>query len=185
MKKQGVDYKYLYELTNRVTPLEEDCGLLCSSVCCRPNRENSLGIYLFPGEESLFSGDEDWLEREYHNPAEYDFPDNWEDPVHFVKCTAPCPREKRPLACRFFPLSPHLLRDGTLLLTYETIRLPYKCPLVAKKTPLRTDFIEDVALAWRLLLKDPRILKLVEEDSLERESSARGVPTILWMDHHN
>jgi len=185
LKKENVDYKYLYELTSRVTPLEEDCGFLCGSVCCRPDRKNSLGIYLFPGEESLLKGDEYWLQREYHNPVEYNFPDNWDAPVHFVKCSAPCPRERRPLACRFFPLAPHILRDGTLILTYETIRLPYKCPLVVKKTPLRADFIETVALAWRLLLKDPRIQRLVKEDSLERENSARSAPAILWIGRHN
>lgn len=180
MKSQEVDYNYLYSLTGRVTPLEEDCGLLCGSVCCRPDRKNNLGVYLFPGEESLFAENEDWFTREYHNPADYDFPDNWESQVHFIKCFAPCPRERRPLACRFFPLAPHLLADGTLLLTHETARLPYKCPLIARNIPLRGDFTETVARAWLMLVKEPRIRKLVEEDSRERERSLRSIPPIIW-----
>ncbi|MCL4440823.1 MAG: hypothetical protein M1609_09625 [Firmicutes bacterium] len=175
-----MDYQYLYNLTGAVTPLETDCGLLCSSICCRRDRKNTLGIYLFPGEEIMLPPDESWIERELHNPAEYDFPDNWKEPVHFIKCTSPCPREKRPLSCRFFPLAPHLLTDGALILTYETVRLPYRCPLIYKELPLRKDFVEVVALAWRALLQDPRIFRLVEEDSREREISLQSIPPILW-----
>ncbi|MHB8158175.1 MAG: hypothetical protein ACYDEQ_12395, partial [Desulfocucumaceae bacterium] len=109
-----------------------------------------------------------------------DFPDNWKDPVHFLICTSPCPRDKRPLACRFFPLTPHLLTDGTLALIPETARLPYRCPLIHKKIPLREEFIEMVAAAWRELLKDPRIRRLVIEDSRERETKSKGNPPILW-----
>lgn len=175
-----MDYRYLYDLTCHVTPLEEDCGLLCKSICCRRDRKNSLGIYLFPGEEIMLPASENWIERELHDPGQYEFPDNWKDPVHFIKCTSPCPREKRPLACRFFPLAPHLLSDGTLLLTYESVPLPYRCPLIHRRIPLRKDFVEVVGRAWQLLLEDPRILRLVEEDSREREKIMSGIPPILW-----
>ncbi len=180
MKSTAPDYSHLYTLTANVTPLEDDCGLLCGSICCRPDLKNSLGVYLFPGEEALFDQDQGWFSRECHDPAEYDFPENWTDPVHFIKCCAPCPREARPLACRFFPLAPHLLSDGTLLLIHETARLPYKCPLITRQLPLRGDFTDTVALAWRELLKDPRIRRLVEEDSRERERSLRAIPPVLW-----
>ena len=175
-----MDYKYLYDLTCNSTPLADDCGALCDKICCRRDKKNSLGIYLFPGEESMLSGDDDWHERELHNPSEYEFPADWENPVHFIKCKGACPRDKRPLACRFFPLAPHLLTDGTLIVTYETIHLPYRCPLIYKKIPLREDFIETVAQAWRFLLEDPRILTLVREDSREREKTLRNIPQILW-----
>ncbi|MHB8918735.1 MAG: hypothetical protein ACYC4H_11980, partial [Desulfocucumaceae bacterium] len=76
MKQQStVDYHYLYALTATVTPLDYDCGVLCGSTCCRPNRKNSLGVYLFPGEESRFVEGQDWFVREFHDPAEYDFPE--------------------------------------------------------------------------------------------------------------
>lgn len=179
MKSRNPDYNYLYALTANVTPLDSDCGLLCGSICCRPDRKNTLGVYLFPGEEALFSRDESWFSRECHDPAKHDFPENWTTPVHFIKCRAPCPREARPLACRFFPLAPHLLSDGTLLLIHETARLPYKCPLIARNIPLRGDFTGAVALAWRELLLDPRIRRLVEEDSRERERSLPAIPAVL------
>ncbi|MCL4441760.1 MAG: hypothetical protein M1609_14565 [Firmicutes bacterium] len=184
MKKQKVDYHHLYLITGDVTPLEDDCGVLCGRVCCRPDRKNSLGVYLFPGEEVLFPGEEPWFAREYHDPREHGFPDNWKEPVHFLKCRGPCRREKRPLACRFFPLAPHLLMDGTFLITSETARLPYRCPLVYRKIPLREVFIETVSLTWRLLLEDERMLRLVEEDSREREKTLSTIPAIIWAGAH-
>lgn len=175
-----IDFEHLYKLTNRVTPLDTDCGMLCGKICCRPDPGNSLGVYLFPGEEAMFRGEMPWYHLERHNPADYDFPDNWKEPVHFLKCVTPCPRDKRPLACRFFPLAPHLLRDGSLLLIHETARLPYTCPLIAGNIPLGGDFIETVATAWQILLQDPLVHRLVAEDSREREKTNGSIPPIIW-----
>jgi hypothetical protein len=163
------DYQKLYSLTAGVTPLPEDCGMLCGSICCRPGRHNELGIYLFPGEEDMFTRRESWLEWEEQDPVEQCFPASWPAPVYFVRCTAPCPRESRPLACRFFPLAPHLQRDGTLLLIYETLDLPYTCPLIAGGVPLQEKFIHATRLAWQIMLGDGRIRDLVKEDSRYRE----------------
>jgi hypothetical protein len=174
-----IDYKYLYSITEKTTPLGSDCGELCGSICCRPHRKKVLGMYLFPGEEIMFSGREHWLEYEQHDPMLYDFPDNWEYPVFFIKCTAPCPRQARPLSCRLFPLAPHLLLDGTLLIVYETMKLPYRCPLITRKIPLQANFIDTVALAWQELLKDSRIYSLVAEDSRQREAETGRIPEIL------
>lgn len=173
------DYNYLYRITRDVTPLQYDCGDLCGQICCRPNPENSLGMYLFPGEEIMFTGSEEWLKYEKHEPDLYDFPGNWTYPVYFIQCLRPCPRESRPLACRLFPLAPHLLGDGTLLIIYETMELPYRCPLITNKTTLREDFIDTVALAWREMLLDPRIYTLVEEDSRRRERELGDIPPVL------
>jgi hypothetical protein len=180
MSKNKVDFKRLYKLTADVTPLYGDCGQLCDSVCCRPDNENSLGMYLFPGEKVMFTEKEEWLQWEKHDPKEDDFPESWWDPVNFIKCTKPCPREKRPLACRLFPLAPHLLKDNTLLLIYETLALPYVCPLIEDNIELRPDFIEVVAECWQELLKDSAIRDLVEMDSRDREDAGH-LPTIVWM----
>lgn len=174
------DYRKLYQLTEKVTPLASDCGQLCSSVCCRPNPKDSLGMYLFPGEEVMFTRKEDWLEWEEHDPQEYLFPISWKDTVYFIKCKRPCPRDMRPLACRFFPLTPHLLRDGTLLMIYETMSLPYNCPLIAHKLPLEPNFIQTVGHCWQVLLQDPRIRDLIAEDSLEREEDGEELPEVLF-----
>ncbi|WP_114638035.1 hypothetical protein [Desulfolucanica intricata] len=174
------DYKYLYQITAEATPLKTDCGKLCQSICCRPNNENTLGMYLFPGEETMFTGKEDWLDWEEHDPIEHFFPDSWPNPVFFVKCTKQCPRELRPLSCRFFPLTPHLFNNGNWILIHETLELPYKCPLIERKFTLDNHFIETIALAWEILLKDPRIKDLVREDSEERENAFLRTPEILW-----
>lgn len=179
MKKNKIDYPKLYEITCNVTPLAGDCGLLCNSICCQPDRDNSLGMYLFPGEELMFSGQEDWLQWEKCDPKKENFPPSWTEPVYFVKCTKPCPREKRPLSCRIFPLTPHLLADNTLLLIHETLDLPYRCPLITRNIPLQQEFIKVVASCWQELLKDDAIKDLVRMDSREREKWGQA-PTILW-----
>jgi len=174
------DYSYLYKLTAHVTPLKTDCGLLCRQACCQPNKQDTLGIYLFPGEESMFTGNEDWLVWESQDPRKQFFPASWPAPVYFVKCTRACPRELRPLSCRFFPLAPHLLRNGQLLLILEDMPLPYNCPLIKRKTPLRRDFIQAVAESWQLMVGDERIRDLVEEDSRDREALSLPAPEIIW-----
>lgn len=178
-----VDYQKLYKLTADVTPLEEDCGELCGKICCRPDQENTLGMYLFPGEEKMFTGNEDWLHWERRDPRRDDFPPSWVDPVYFVRCTKACPREMRPLSCRFFPLTPHVLKDKRLILIKETLELPYTCPLIIQDIPLSPDFIEVVAQSWQELLKDFRIRDLVEMDSAERELAGK-LPKILWWEEN-
>lgn len=175
----GVDYHKLYKMTQDVTPLEGDCGQLCNSICCRPNEDNTIGMYLFPGEECMFTGNEDWLVWEKVNPKDDDFPPSWDYPVYFIKCTQPCPREKRPLSCRLFPLAPHILSDKRLLLIHESIELPYSCPIIANTLLLREEFVETVASSWLELIKDKRILDLVIMDSREREREGH-IPRIIW-----
>jgi hypothetical protein len=180
MVKNKIDFNALYQKTSSITPLADDCGRLCGSICCLPDKENSLGIYLLPGEETMFTGNEDWLQWELRHPEEDDFPSNWVYPVYFLRCLKPCPRDRRPLSCRFFPLAPHLLPDNTLLLIYETLPLPYSCPLIENKIPLKKDFITTVAACWQELLKEPRIRALVEMDSRDREKACLQ-PIVLWL----
>ncbi|NTW05123.1 MAG: hypothetical protein HGA27_03255 [Peptococcaceae bacterium] len=174
------DYRFLYRLTNHITPQKEDCGLVCGKICCKPDKDNSLGVYLFPGEEILFLKTTQWYTIETHNPKEYDFPEEWTNPVYFIKCKEPCPREERPLACRFFPLTAHLLRDGELIIINEPAELPYKCPLIEEKIPLEEEFIDIIAKVWQILLVNPVIKRLIEFDSINREKSLAGLPEIVW-----
>ena len=53
-------YKQIYELTNHPVIKDYDCGLLCSARCC--SSEGDRGIYLYPYEEVMFDGSEEWLE---------------------------------------------------------------------------------------------------------------------------
>jgi len=169
MDKTAIDYPKLYRMSEKITPLKNDCGRLCDRLCCQPGNNITLGMYLYPGEEIMFTGNEDWLEWELRKPAEDNFPPSWIEPLHFISCTKPCPRANRPLNCRFFPLAPHLLLDNTLLLIHETMPLPYKCPLITQDTPLEEDFIQMVGQCWQILLRDRLIRDLVLLDSRERE----------------
>ncbi|MCL2336551.1 MAG: hypothetical protein FWC60_03920 [Firmicutes bacterium] len=172
----SLDYQFLYRLTAAPTPLKSNCGDLCGSICCQPGKQDNLGAYLFPGEEIMFTRSEDWLLWEEQDPADYDFPLSWPKPVYFVRCNGACPRDMRPLACRFFPLAPHLHRDGRLQLLYETMELPYQCPLITAHYTLEAKFIHTVQQAWQLMLTDRRIRDLVEEDSRRREED--GLPVV-------
>lgn len=170
-------YQKLYDMLCDVTPLEYDCGILCDQVCCQGSKD--LGMYLFPGEEELFSMKEDWLKWEAQKVEYYDFPPSWEGTVYFVTCTKPCPRKMRPLQCRFYPLAPHLLADGSLLLIYDPAQVPYQCPLITEKMKLRPEFVQRVYEAWRILLEDGKIRDLVKWDSREREGRPDFIPEIV------
>lgn len=163
-------YAKIYRLLEKVTPLQSDCGELCHELCCQSDGED-MGIYLLPGEEQLFDRTEDWLVWEEHQAEDYDFPPSWEGTIYYVRCIKACPREKRPIQCRTFPLAPHLTEKGTLVLIRETLQLPYQCPLLAKKIPLETAFVTSLFQAWTELIKDPLIFDLVEYDSIQRQQN--------------
>ena len=174
-------FKAIYRLLDKVSPINEDCGLLCGAACCTCEGDNqlsgscssdcnadfSMGIYLLPGEEKIFSGDEDWLSWGWTLAEDYEFPESWHGKVYFLRCKAApvCPRKQRPLQCRFFPLAPHLDEFGNLYLTYSSEDLPYICPLISDKIPLNDSFIKATYTAWKHLLRDPLIFDLVEMDS--------------------
>ncbi len=170
-------YKAIYRLLNKVSPLPSDCGQLCSAACCSCGGdaadENGLdfdmGIYLLPGEEKLFSRKETWLKWSVENAEDYEFPDSWQGKIYFVRCKTPphCPREKRPLQCRFYPLAPYLTDDGKLRLILSPADLPYSCPLIADNIPLQPSFIKATYTVWKRLIRDPVIRDLVEMDSKE------------------
>lgn len=178
-------FQAIYRLLDRVSPLPTDCGALCGAACCNCGGDSSspeaadfdMGIYLLPGEEKLFSRKEDWLKWSVEDPQDYDFPDSWHGKIYFVRCNcAPfCPREKRPLQCRFFPLAPHLAEDGQLVLIRCDLELPYICPLIEAKMELSPSFLKATYTVWRRLIKDPLIYDLVAFDSAFRQGSCLDV----------
>ncbi|MDD4563932.1 MAG: hypothetical protein PHE79_00380 [Eubacteriales bacterium] len=168
-------YKAIYRLLNRVSPLSSDCGLLCSAACCNcgddagyeEGLDFEMGIYLLPGEEKVFSRNETWLKWSMENAEDYEYPDSWKGKIYFVRCKSPphCPREMRPLQCRFYPLAPYLTEAGELRLILSPVDLPYRCPLVHDRIPLQRSFIKATHTVWKRLIKDPLIHDLVEMDS--------------------
>ncbi len=109
-------------LLDTLTPLRQDCGALCGAVCCQPSEEGDSGMYLFPGEAALYA-DADWARI---------VPTRWMVdgvPVPLLLCAGRCPRARRPMACRLFPLAPRV-KNGALTLCMDPRAKPV-CPLCA------------------------------------------------------
>lgn len=180
----------IYRLLDRVSPMDTDCGALCDAACCAiglaelEEEDFNMGIYLYPGEEKIFADigkqflddkcklfPSHWLDWSTEDVAFYDYPDSWHGKVYFVRCKNPphCPREYRPLQCRFFPLTPHIMKDGTFKLILFPSELPYECPLIRDKINLNPRFIKATYTIWKHLLRDPLIRDMVEHDSARRE----------------
>lgn len=188
-------FQAIYRFLDYFCPIDGNCGDLCGCACCLCSTESgsdtpraqsdidadySMGLYLLPGEEQMFTGEEDWIKWGFLQAEDYDFPDSWSGRVPFFQCTtAPhCPREKRPLQCRTFPLAPHLDEDGLLYMIVHRDPLPYDCPLVRDSLPLREDFIRATWRAWSHLIRDPLIRDMVELDSLIREEEGYPVEIV-------
>ena len=179
------EYQAIYRLLDRVSPLEYDCGTLCGAACCTterngeqsdgsdPEGSSEMGIYLLPGEEQLHMEDTDWMTVRVSRAEDHDLPDSWDGDVYFVRCKTPpvCPREKRPIQCRTFPLAPHLDEDGELSMVYNDLELPYECPLIEDEIPLNDEYVEATIEAGQRLIQDPLIYDLVRMDSEAREES--------------
>ena len=101
-----------------LTPMLADCGALCGAACCRPDEDGQGGVYLFPGEEALMDGC-GWGRIE---------PDAF---APMLVCEGPCDRERRPLACRIFPLTPVRGKDGRWTVRMDA-RARAMCPLAAQ-----------------------------------------------------
>lgn len=177
-------YKAIYRLLNRVSPLPTDCGELCSAACCccggdgtsADSPDFDMGIYLLPGEEKLFDRKEPWLKWSVEDAEDFEFPDSWSGKVYFVRCKTPphCPREMRPLQCRFYPLAPYLTEKRKLQLILSPADLPYRCPLIDDKMTLQPDFIKATYTVWKHLIRDPLIFDLVKMDSKELRKSKKS-----------
>lgn len=162
------EYKIIYQLLDP-GPLEEDCGLLCNAACCQ-SYDYDIGIYLLPGEEKLFTEeDKSWLTWEIHNPKHYEFPHSWTQPVYYAKCIKQCPRHKRPIQCRTFPLTPHITKQDELIFIWETLDLPYLCPLIDNKYHLNDSYVMGLKQAWKMLIKSSLIRDLIKFDSKQRK----------------
>ncbi len=154
---QKQDFERVYSLLD--TPaMEGNCGDLCGAKCCQ-EYEPGVGMYLIPGEECMLEGTEDWLTWKYHLAKDHDFPPEWKGQVQFVMCNAICPRDRRPIQCRTFPLAPYLDEDGVLDMKLDTLTGSLICPLVRHpdKHALRPEFVKRAKEAWQVLLKDPLV----------------------------
>lgn len=122
-----------------LTPLLTDCGALCGAACCHSDADGQGGVYLFPGEETLYAG-VPWAKV---TPCELEGAD-----AHILLCNGTCERALRPLGCRIFPLTPVLRRSGW------GVRMDWRawamCPLMRYGTKgLNPAFVQAVEVAMR------------------------------------
>lgn len=168
------DFEKAYSLLGG-PPLEYDCGTLCGRKCCQ-EYEPGVGMYLLPGEECMFTGKEPWLRWKYQVANRHGFPREWKGLVQFVICRATCPRDRRPIQCRTFPLMPYLDPAGNLDVRLDALSGSLICPVVRSPDghPLRPEFARDALEAWKILLKDPLVRADVAQQSRELDRDEKA-----------
>lgn len=163
-------YLQLYRFFDGVTPIRGiDCGKLCKRACCRGDG----GMYLFPGEEKVF----DFLQPEWAVTEKSDFIYNYGGRVKnvvFCTCRGFCDRYQRPLACRIFPLTPYMDKNGSLSIITDPRAKPV-CDLAKIYTPDDFDekFTGNVKKIFALLCKNKEITEFMKEYSLYLETYMR------------
>ena len=146
-----------YAAIGEKTPMLFDCGQLCGAVCCRPDEDGQGGVYLFPGERALLE-DCGWA-RVFS--AEF-------APV--MLCDGRCDRERRPLGCRIFPLTPVCGENGKWTVRMD-VRARAMCPLAAHGVRgLDPEFVRAARKALRIIAGDPEGGAFLEKwQALEEE----------------
>ena len=164
------DFAWAYARLDRLTPLERDCGELCSRMCCH-GLEKKAGMYLFPGEEVMLPAEVDWFRLDWHLTSEREFCPMWEGKIEaagFLRCKGSCPREHRPLACRLFPLAAVLRPPAHGRCEKETAMdvildpdAAILCPLARYATmdQLDPEFVRACREVYARLAEDPLILE--------------------------
>jgi len=155
-------YLQVYRLFDKITPIKADCGKLCSKACCKGD---DSGMYLFPGEKKVY----ELLNPEWITIQESDFyykVDGKKKNVPIANCNGKCDRYQRPLACRIFPLTPYLNKDGELEIIMDP-RGKSICPMAKhmKKDELDEKFVKNVERTFRLLMKNREFKEFMYEYS--------------------
>ena len=136
-------YNHIYKLLDSATPLDIDCGGLCDAACCKGDEDT--GMYLFPFEEQMYSGNESWI-KIYDSDFIVDG-----KAVKIAICRGKCDRTKRPLSCRIFPLFKY--KDGKVR---ADLRAKHICPLAAanlKADEYNPRFIKNISRVFNILRK--------------------------------
>ncbi len=135
MKKE-ILLKRCYSLLRNVTPLESDCGKICGGKCCKG--DNKTGMLLFPGEEGLIDNTMEIIANETGDKV--------------AVCNGKCDRNKRPLACRIYPLFPVIKNDdGNEYIETEFDRRA-DCPLLNGEYKITRRFDKAVKRVGKYLL---------------------------------
>lgn len=150
----------VYEILNKSTPLKTDCGKLCNHICCTEVEPDS-GMYLFPGEEIMFSGARSF------KIITTNFTAGTEEKVLLLQCNGRCDRHLRPLSCRLFPLTPFITGKGILTVKMDP-RAGSICPLARTmdRSNLEPEFIRNVRKVCQILMQNPRMKEFIIQLSL-------------------
>lgn len=152
-------YLQLYKLFDNVTPVSVDCGQLCGKACCKG--EDS-GMFLFPGEKAVFSIlNPNWIKIEQ---TDFTYIYNGKTcSVPLAMCSGECNRYERPLACRIFPLTPYINKNGRLEIITDP-RGKGICPMA--KAFFIDDFdpvfVKNIKKAFTLLCKNKRFYAFMQ-----------------------
>lgn len=155
-------YKEAYRLLENVTPLNVDCGQLCSGACCI-SEDDEAGMYLYPGEECMYQkGNTPWLRIE---PSAFLYGEK-DKVTNIAICDGTCDRGLRPLSCRIFPLIPYLKEEGEAKIIIDP-RAKAMCPLAKTFTlaEFEPEFLRRVKLIFGVLLKNKDVRDFVIEQS--------------------
>lgn len=124
------------------TPMLSDCGPLCGAACCQTDADGQGGVYLFPGERALLEGCA-WGRI---------VPDAF---APMLLCEGPCARERRPMGCRIFPLTPARGKNGRWTVRMD-VRARAMCPLAAHGVRgLDPGFVRAARDALRIVAETP------------------------------
>ena len=125
-----------------LTPMAQDCGALCGAACCQPDADGQGGVHLVPGEGALLR-DANWGRVVPSTLAP------------MLVCEGPCDRDRRPLGCRIFPLTPVRGRDGRWTVRMDA-RARAMCPLTrGGLRGLDPAFVRAARDALRAVAEDP------------------------------
>ena len=153
MKKENV-LKTCYSVLSRATPLDFDCGKICSGKCCKGDEKT--GMLLFPGEEKLIDPDINVIETESGERV--------------AVCNGSCDRKRRPLSCRIYPLFPVVSEDGEVKVVLD---VRADCPLSNGEYEFSRSFVKAVRRAGKYLLLNEETAEYykglveVQKDTLE------------------
>lgn len=173
----------MYEMLDKVSPLDFDCGKLCGEICCvyDENEEHQeVGLFLLPGEELMYE-DSDSFNLYSLDSRDLDVPPSWKGDVYLVECINPpeCDRSIRPIQCRTFPLIAHISENKVLHMILDENEMPYECPIIRDNIKLNDDFIKVTYEVWEKLIENPMIYDFVSFDSRRRDNRKKGYKIII------
>jgi len=136
-------YEKIYSILGDETPLKTNCGRFCNRKCCSAT-DAGEGMYLYPFEEKMFKKGAEFAKI---TESDFMYGDKY---AGFITCDGYCVRDKRPLACRIFPLVPYVDNDGILTVIYDPRAVGF-CPL--ENMHITSAFKRKVWLISSLLFK--------------------------------